>query len=404
MNDSPGWAPPGSSPSDEPDHGSQQPNEPVDHPAPERPARGATWAKQQPPAGRWSAPGGGISTPPPPQPAGPANGPGWGTGWRQPPPVPRPGVIPLRPLGVSEILDGAIATMRAHWRTVLGISLAVSVVAQGLITVVTGLWFRTTSGTGAVDNPDPTLREALEAVRSALGSSSVTLLVGVLGTIVTTALLTMVTARAVLGRPVSTGEAWGGARPRLLQLCGLLILIPAIAAAVIGVGMAPGMLLVAAGVGSEGAALASLGALAGSGVAIWLWVRFSLAAPALMLEKQGIISALRRSAKLVRGAWWRVFGIQLLSIVLVFLVAAIVEVPTSAVAMVLGGDSAIDYLSGESVSVGWAFLIVVGIGGVISSSITFPISAGVTALLYMDQRIRREALDLELARAAGHGN
>jgi hypothetical protein len=402
MNDSPGWAPPGSSPSDEPDHGSQQPNEPVDRPAPERPARGAAWAKQQPPAGRWTAPNSSIPTPPP-HPAGPANGGGWGTGWRQPP-APRPGVIPLRPLGVSEILDGAVATMRAHWRTVLGISLAVSVVAQGLITVVTGLWFRNTSGTGAVDKPDATLQEALEAVRNALGSSSVTLLVGVLGTIVTTALLTMVTARAVLGRPVSTGEAWGGARPRLLQLCGLLLLIPAIAGAVIGVGMAPGMLLAAVGVDSEGAALASLGALAGTGVAIWLWVRFSLAAPALMLEKQGIISALRRSAKLVRGAWWRVFGIQLLSIVMVFLVAAIVEVPTSAVAMAFGGDSAIDYLSGESVSVGWAFLIVVGIGGVISSAITFPISAGVTALLYMDQRIRREALDLELARAAGYGN
>ena len=30
-----------------------------------------------------------------------------------------------------------------------------------------------------------------------------------------------------------------------------------------------------------------------------------------------------------------------------------------------------------------------------------PHRAGVIALLYMDQRIRREALDLELARAAG---
>jgi hypothetical protein len=33
--------------------------------------------------------------------------------------------------------------------------------------------------------------------------------------------------------------------------------------------------------------------------------------------------------------------------------------------------------------------------------ITFPITAGVTVLLYIDQRIRREALDLDLARAAG---
>ena len=201
MNDTPGWAPPGSSPSDEPDHGSQQPNEPVDHPVPKRPAR-AAWAQQQPPAGRWTAPDGGISTPPPPpHPAGPANGGGWGAGWRQPPPAPRPGVIPLRPLGVSEILDGAVATMRAHWRTVLGISLAVSVVTQGLITVVTGLWFRTTSGTGAVDNPDRHTRGgAGRPCDNALGSGSVDL------------------ARRRAGhhrhhRPADHGDRPGGPRP-----------------------------------------------------------------------------------------------------------------------------------------------------------------------------------------------
>ncbi|MEK8171157.1 hypothetical protein NKH77_21475 [Streptomyces sp. M19] len=120
-----------------------------------------------------------------------------------------------------------------------------------------------------------------------------------------------------------------------------------------------------------------------------------------MLEKQGVFAAMRRSSKLVRGAWWRVFGVQLLAVVIVFVVGAIVEIPTSIVAMVVGGDSAADWLSGDSASVGWAFLIVIGIGGVISSAITFPITAGVTALLYMDQRIRYEALDLELGRAAG---
>ncbi|PNG97843.1 hypothetical protein SMF913_13868 [Streptomyces malaysiensis] len=296
-----------------------------------------------------------------------------------------------------------MAIMRAHWRTVLGISLIVSIVTQGLITAATGLWFNDARGneSDVLNDPDATIGQAMRAVGDSLGDSGVTLLLGVLGTIVTTALLTVVAAQAVLGRSVSTKEAWAGARPRLLQLCGLLLLVPTIAVAIIGAGMTPGLLLAAAGVPSEGAALASLGGLAGAGVAAWLWVRFSLAAPALMLEKQGIVKALRRSFKLVRGAWGRVFGIQLLAVVLVFIVGAIIEIPTSLVAMVIGGDNAMDWLSGESVSVGWTFLIVVGVGGVISSTITFPISAGVTALLYMDQRIRREALDLELARAAG---
>lgn len=399
MNDSPGWAPPGSSPSDEPDHGAQQQGKPADQPAPEQPVWGAQWARRQPPPGSWAA-SGGRPTPPPGPHAPPPDG--WGTGRRQPA-APRPGVIPLRPLSIGEILDGAVAIMRAHWRTVLGISLIVSIVTQGLITAATGLWFNDARGneSDVLNDPDATIGQAMRAVGDSLGDSGVTLLLGVLGTIVTTALLTVVAAQAVLGRSVSTKEAWAGARPRLLQLCGLLLLVPTIAVAIIGAGMTPGLLLAAAGVPSEGAALASLGGLAGAGVAAWLWVRFSLAAPALMLEKQGIVKALRRSFKLVRGAWGRVFGIQLLAVVLVFIVGAIIEIPTSLVAMMIGGDNAMDWLSGESVSVGWTFLIVVGAGGVISSTITFPISAGVTALLYMDQRIRREALDLELARAAG---
>ncbi|MGW7623101.1 hypothetical protein ACWGLG_46355 [Streptomyces antimycoticus] len=400
MNDTPGWAPPGSSPSDEPDHGAQQQDEPADQPAPEQPTWGDQWARRQPPPGHWTASGKGPT--PPPVPPSPTPGGRWGTGRRQPP-APRPGVIPLRPLAVSEILDGAVAIMRAHWRTVLGISLIVSIVTQGLITAATGLWFNDTRGNegNVLDDPDATVSQAMRAVGASLGDSGVTLLLGILGTIVTTALLTVVTARAVLGRSVSTKEAWSGARPHLLQLCGLLLLIPTIAVGVIAAGMTPGLLLAFAGVHSEGAALASLGGFAAAGVAAWLWVRFSLAPPALMLEKQGIIKALRRSFKLVRGAWGRVFGVQLLAVVLVFIVGAIVEIPTSLIAMVIGGDNAMDWLSGESVSVSWTFLVVVGVGGVLSSIITFPISAGVTALLYMDQRIRREALDLELARAAG---
>ncbi|MCQ6253227.1 hypothetical protein [Streptomyces malaysiensis] len=399
MNDSPGWAPPGSSPSDEPDHGAQQQGKPAGMPAPEQPVWGAQWARRQPPPGSWAASGGRPTPPPGPHAPPPGD---WGTGRRQSA-APRPGVIPLRPLSIGEILDGAVAIMRAHWRTVLGISLIVSIVTQGLITAATGLWFNDARGneSDVLNDPDATIGQAMRAVGDSLGDSGVTLLLGVLGTIVTTALLTVVAAQAVLGRSVSTKEAWAGARPRLLQLCGLLLLVPTIAVAIIGAGMTPGLLLAAAGVPSEGAALASLGGLAGAGVAAWLWVRFSLAAPALMLEKQGIVKALRRSFKLVRGAWGRVFGIQLLAVVLVFIVGAIIEIPTSLVATMIGGDNAMDWLSGESVSVGWTFLIVVGAGGVISSTITFPISAGVTALLYMDQRIRREALDLELARAAG---
>jgi hypothetical protein len=45
--------------------------------------------------------------------------------------------------------------------------------------------------------------------------------------------------------------------------------------------------------------------LIGLPVAIWLTIRWSLLAQAVVLEGQGATRALRRSGRLVRGAWWR---------------------------------------------------------------------------------------------------
>ncbi|WP_370739437.1 DUF7544 domain-containing protein [Streptomyces fradiae] len=403
MNDSPGWASPGSAPSGDPGRDGGNPA------GPDRDETGSgssseppvNWSKEQPPGGRWAAPAGSGPTPPP-EGGGPGTPGGWSTGWAPPPVVAKPGIIPLRPLGIGEILDGAVSTMRAHWRTVLGISLAVAVITQAVSTVTTGLWFNDQTGLAALENdPDPTPDEILDALSGALTGSAATGFVSMLGTIIATAMLTMVVSRAVLGRPVTTGDAWHSARPQLLRLFGLLFLIPLIILTITAVAVAPGLILTAAGSTGAGAALTLAGGLAALVLAVWLWIRFSLAAPALMLERQGVIASLRRSAKLVRGAWWRVFGIQLLTLVLLVFVAAVIEIPTSLIAVVVGGESATDWMAGETAETGWLFLIVLGIGAVISSTITFPISAGVTALLYMDQRIRREALDLELGRAAG---
>ncbi|WP_031487636.1 glycerophosphoryl diester phosphodiesterase membrane domain-containing protein [Streptomyces bicolor] len=434
MNDTPGWASPGSAPSEGPEPGASGPAEPADRPdpapqpAPDPQDAGPKWSKEQPPAGQWSAPTGpqapGQAPPPPPPgpgwgappPAGPT-GPGgyggghpgygapggygaWGSGWGGPPPAAKPGVIPLRPLGVGEILDGAVSTMRTYWRTVLGISLTVAIVTEILVILLQGFVLNDLASTEALNDPSATLSELARATRDALLSSSVVFLISVIGAIIATALLTTVTSRAVLGKSVTTSEAWRDASPQVLRLFGLLFLLLLMTFGLVFVGALPGILVAASGSGDGGAALAFLGILGGGIVALWLWFRFSLASPALMLEKQGIVKALSRSAKLVRGSWWRVFGIQLLATLIANIVAAIVVIPFTFLAGALSGDGATSFLEG-STDLGWTFLIVSGVGSVIGSMITFPITAGVTVLLYIDQRIRREALDLELARAAG---
>ncbi|MFJ8195288.1 glycerophosphoryl diester phosphodiesterase membrane domain-containing protein [Streptomyces sp. NPDC096152] len=448
MNDTPGWASPGSAPSDGQEPGASGPADAAGRPGPAQPADqpgaqpqgpGTKWSKEQPPPGQWSAPTGTPApgaTPPPPPPGpgwggtppagggqgghggpggyghggygGPApggyGGPGgyaaWGGGWGGPPPAAKPGVIPLRPLGVGEILDGAVSTMRTYWRTVLGISLVVAVVTEILVILLQRFALDQSAGTQVLNDPNATPHELLGAMRDTMLGSGLLFVVSMIGTVLATALLTTVTSRAVLGKPVTAGEAWRDARPQVPRLFGLILLLLLIGATVIGVGALPGILVAVAGSPAAGFGLAVLGSLGAAVVALWLAVRFALASPALMLEKQGIVKAMSRSAKLVRGSWWRVCGIQSLAVLIASIISAIVVIPFTLIASAFGGDGVGGLLNG-TVEFGWTYLLISGVGAVIGSTITLPISAGVTVLLYIDQRIRREALDLELARAAG---
>ncbi|MCX4581772.1 hypothetical protein [Streptomyces sp. NBC_01481] len=391
MNDTPGWASPGSAPSD--GHaGVPRPAEPAGESGP-----ASKWSTEQPPPGRWSAPTApGADRIPVPPPA-----PGWGEqprgSWGRPPAAAKPGVIPLRPLGVGEILDGAVSTLRAHWRTVLGITITVSVVSQICNILVERYLLPDPPEVNPDATPSEALRQSVDSLQASLLAMGPALIITMIATLFTTALLTIVISRSVLGRPVTLSEAWQEARPRLPQLLGLTLLLPLMGAAIMTVAILPGLLLG----GGGGIALAVLAGLGACGVVLWLMIRFALASPALMLERQGVIASLRRSAKLVQGAWWRTFGIVVLTLLLTLLVSMIIAVPFTVIAFAVDGSGFSDLFAGNSPDFGWPFLIITGIGSVIASSITYPISAGVTVLLYVDQRIRREALDLELARAAG---
>ncbi|MFC4329869.1 glycerophosphoryl diester phosphodiesterase membrane domain-containing protein [Streptomyces andamanensis] len=462
MNDTPGWASPGSAPSDGQEPGASGPADAAGRPDPSSPAQperpadqpgaqpqnpGPRWSKEQPPAGQWSAPTGGPAapapgqTPPPPPPGwgapppagggygyggyGAPGGPGgyggyggpggygpgghgpgpggygaWGAGWGGPPPAAKPGVIPLRPLGLGEILDGAVSTMRAHWRAVLGIALAIAVVTEIVVILVQRLALNGVIDNDALKDPDATPREVLRATGDSLLGSGIIFLVGVVGIVLATGLLTTVTSRAVLGRSVTLREAWRDAAPQLPRLLGLLLLLLVICLGVFAVGMVPGLIVAATGSPVGGTAIAVLGALGAGVVAIWLAVRFSLSPAALMLEKQGIKKAMSRSVKLVNGSWWRIFGIQLLTALIVGIISAIIVIPFSLIASAFS-DGGFSGLLDGSTQLSWTYLVITGIGSVIGSMIKLPITAGVTVLLYIDQRIRREALDLELARAAG---
>ncbi|WP_441245846.1 hypothetical protein [Kitasatospora sp. McL0602] len=366
MTDTPGWAPPSSPEPPREDAGpSAAPptNTPQDAPPPYLPLLGAE--------------GYGI---PQPHGYGPQGWqhPGWG-----PPPSPKPGVIPLRPLGLGEILDGAVSTVRAHWRTAFGLSLGVAVVEQA-ISALAQLW--------QYQRPDDALPAAVEYAAYPLN-----ILIG----IIATGLLTIVVSKAVTGQPVTLREAWAAAKPRLGRLAGLTLLIMLIVGGILLISAVP---LIGAQIGgaTDPAELLALvlPILAAVPVAIWVAVQLGFAAPALMLEKQGIRASLARSRRLVKGSWWRIFGITLLGQILLGVVSMIILIPFTAIGFALaiaGGDSSTPF----GTTAAPALILLLSVGGVIAATLTIPVSAGINVLLYVDQRIRREALDIELARAAG---
>jgi hypothetical protein len=140
-----------------------------------------------------------------------------------------------------------------------------------------------------------------------------------------------------------------------------------------------------------------LGAFPEIAVTVWFGVMLSLAAPAVVLERQGPLRSLRRSWQLVRRSFWRVFGILLLAGLIVVLANSILELPFIAAGVLAGfGDA----LSGHAP--GLAVTLVAAVGSIVAGTVTRPISAGVVVLLYMDMRMRKEGLDLALQTAAGN--
>lgn len=103
---------------------------------------------------------------------------------------------------------------------------------------------------------------------------------------------------------------------------------------------------------------------------IYLLVAGSLGTPATVIEKRRGIEAIRRSMELVRGSWWRVLGVVVLSNFLTAGVAALIGAP----------------FLGAAESTGSAAFQLVGntIGGVLLA----PPAALIVCLLYFDQRRR----------------
>jgi hypothetical protein len=305
-----------------------------------------------------------------------------------PQPRPKPGVIPLRPLGVGEILDGAIAYVRGNPVVTLGFSAVVITITQLVeLPVSSSLNSATTAAVGDGTRV-PAQADIAGLLWRTLAGAVVSGLVSFVATTVLTGLLIMVLGQAVLGRRMSLRSGWAATRPRLPGLLGLTLLSTLILVLVVAAGFVPLLIAGLAGSNSGGTVLAAIAALlVVCGIAVWLGTLWSMITPAYVLEGIPALRAFRRSTELVRGQWWRVFGILLLGGLIATVVSLILALPFGVVATLVGGPGSTGYS------------VVTAIGAIAAGTVTAPFSAGITGLLYFDQRMRREAFDLELLRA-----
>lgn len=375
------WASPSGDPGKPTEGGSAQPGQPYGQnpPAGPPPQYGQNPPAGPPPQyGQYPPPGQGY--PPPGQGFPPAPGyPGQPGSWAPRADV-RPGVIPLRPLNLGDIFEGAVRTIRGNPSATLGLSFIVSLIfTLPSILLIVGL--------NQIDTTDDVTRQVVNMASSQGGS-----LLQSFGGIALTGMLTVVLADAVLGRRMSIGGAWSRVKGRLLALIGLNLLIFAIA---IGAVLVVVVLVVLCALASQGVAI-FVGIVLGLGLllgGIYLWVKVSFSSAIVVLERQRPTAALKRSFTLTRGDWWRIFGISLLAYVLIAVLTSIITAPFAGA---IGFSALADPQSGFSVGA----LIGLQLVSMVIDTLTAPFIAGVVGLLYLDQRIRKEALDVTLMAAA----
>ncbi|MFD5138156.1 hypothetical protein ACFWMX_18200 [Streptomyces sp. NPDC058378] len=344
---------------------------------------------------------------------GPYGPPGWG-GWVPPP---KPGVIPLAPLKLGDVLGGAFSTMGRYWKQLFGLAAALYGGAALLMAGAVAVAYSAVSG-----HLDHVI--SLDHDESASSTDIVPLVVagGVLALlgIVTMAIVSglmyaavpAVLQEAVLGRPAAFAAVWRKAWAHVAPVIGALILTVLVATVPVLLVMAAfiGVIISVLTMDSGGAAatavtLGILGALVTGPLAAWIWIKVCLAPAAVVFEGRGPVAALRRSAELVRGDWWRIFGITLLAALIAGAAGYVIQIPFSVLGLfpgMIGTASLEEDPSPTAAIVAMSgYMVATLLGQLVSQIISTTFPQLVTGLLYVDRRIRTENLGPALAEAAG---
>lgn len=303
-----------------------------------------------------------------------------------------PGWGRFRALSLGELLDSAFSLYRRNVLLIVSITAVVQVPAAVLTLVVYQLTGYAARAEALQRLAQATRGASPERLNQLFGSSLATLIpLLIIGGVVAlvqwlvieplaTAAMTGAVSDLYLGRRSSLWSAYRGVLRRLAAVLGVtaLLLLAGIGAiaAVVALVTLLGLALGPAGAG--------LGVLLVPGAAILAaiaFTRLTFAMPAVIIERCAAVEALRRSWGLVRGSTGRIFGILLL-----------VTIITGVITALLTGLLQVGTQFGDAAT----RLVLQQLVALVATVLVQPVTLIVVVLLYYDQRIRREAFDIEM--------
>ena len=303
-----------------------------------------------------------------------------------------PAAYELRPLSLGEILDRTFTVYRARFWLFVGIGALEAAFAS----LMNGVQLAQQSKVfGSIARGEAPATGGIGARAGAMpfgGTPGMILLIFVLAMlylvtyVMTQAVTVFAMSEVYLGRPVTVVESVKATIGKWYRYLGIAIWQGFSMMWVPMVLTIPGFILMALGVTGLsvlGGFLVFLGILGGFPVGFILYLRNSLAVQATVVEGLPVRASMRRSKVLSSGAKGRIFVVLLLAGALTY-IAGLLSAPLMVVAMYKSIKGA------ESMLIEAASLIV----HFVATALVVPVAMIGISLVYFDQRVRKEALDL----------
>nr|WP_202894477.1 hypothetical protein [Kribbella italica] len=311
----------------------------------------------------------------------------------------------MRPWLPADLLDNAARTISENKAIMLGLPVLAGI---ALAAVQAGLTQLTVpGGIGALFGEDDPLEQAGAALLLMYGVQLV--LFAVVSSMLA-GIIALAAVRSQLGRRLGPRELLRLVRPALpalaavglLQSLSFVVLLAGWGLSVFGIGLGAD-----AAISSDAAGLVSvLLILVGAVLVIIFGIRLVLAGTVVLMEgkhapdiglyvpaRVGVFGSLKRSWYLVKGRFWRVFGVLLFGGVVVNIVSYALQFGVTTLVLTLG--SWVDSSGGDAaLIVGIAVAAAAGVATVATLIASLAFMSAVQALIYLDLRVRREGLDL----------